>query len=70
MRSTAWIGVTARLRDAQITLVQGATTSEKNDLGFVPLCTRPVRVGWVHGGASASTPTVWRAALAEPSTPR
>lgn len=35
--TTAWIGFTAKLRDAVIALEQGATSSEKTDLGFVPL---------------------------------
>jgi hypothetical protein len=33
----AWVGVTAKIRDATVALEQGATASEKNDLGFVPL---------------------------------
>jgi hypothetical protein len=33
----AWIGVTAKIRDATIALEQGGTTSRKDDLGFVPL---------------------------------
>lgn len=36
-RTTAWIGLTAKVRDAVIALEQGATTSRKDDLGFVPL---------------------------------
>ena len=36
-RSTAWLGFTAKVRDASIGLAQGATTSRKDDLGFVPL---------------------------------
>jgi hypothetical protein len=36
-RTTAWIGVTAKVRDAVIALEQGGTTSRKDDLGFVPL---------------------------------
>ncbi len=36
-RTRAWIGFTAKVRDAVISLEQGATTSEKTDLGFVPL---------------------------------
>jgi len=36
-RTTAWIGFTAKVRDAVIRLEQGETTSEKDDLGFVPL---------------------------------
>jgi hypothetical protein len=36
-RIGAWIGVTAKLRDAVVEVEQGATTSRKTDLGFVPL---------------------------------
>jgi len=36
-RTRAWIGVTAKLRDAVVELEQGATTSRKTDVGFVPL---------------------------------
>jgi hypothetical protein len=36
-RTTAWVGVTAKVRDAVIALEQGGTTSRKEDLGFVPL---------------------------------
>jgi hypothetical protein len=36
-RATAWVGFTAKLRDAVIALKQGTTTSRKDDLGFVPL---------------------------------
>lgn len=36
-RTRAWIGGTAKLRDAVVELEQGATTSRKTDLGFVPL---------------------------------
>lgn len=36
-RWTWWTGFTAKVRDAKIELVQGATTSRKTDLGFVPL---------------------------------
>ena len=32
-----WIGLTAKIRDARIALEQGATASEKTDVGFVPL---------------------------------
>lgn len=32
-----WIGFTAKIRDAVIALEQGGTSSEKTDLGFVPL---------------------------------
>ena len=36
-RSAAWIGFTAKIRDATIALGQGATSSRKDDVGFVPL---------------------------------
>lgn len=36
-RTTAWLGFTGKIRDASIALTQGATTSKKDDLGFVPL---------------------------------
>ncbi len=36
-RTAAWVGFTAKLRDAVIELQQGPTTSRKTDLGFVPL---------------------------------
>ncbi|HEX6252415.1 MAG TPA: hypothetical protein VFZ56_13410 [Gemmatimonadaceae bacterium] len=36
-RSSAWAGFTAKIRDAEIALAQGATASRKDDLGFVPL---------------------------------
>jgi hypothetical protein len=32
-----WVGVTAKVRDAKIELRQGDTTSQDDDLGFVPL---------------------------------
>ena len=32
-----WIGFTAKIRDARISLAQDAVTAEKTDLGFVPL---------------------------------
>ena len=35
--TTAWVGFTAKLRDAVIRLEQDGTRSEKTDLGFVPL---------------------------------
>ena len=35
--TTAWVGFTAKIRDAVIRLEQGGTTGEKTDLGFVPL---------------------------------
>ena len=37
MRTSAWVGFTAKVRDATIALEQGATKSRKDDLGFVPL---------------------------------
>lgn len=36
-RWTWWTGFTAKVRDAKIELRQGATTSGKDDVGFVPL---------------------------------
>ena len=36
-RWTWWTGITAKVRDAKIELGQGAVTSRKTDLGFVPL---------------------------------
>ena len=36
-RTTARLGVSAKVRDATIRLTQGATSSRKDDLGFVPL---------------------------------
>jgi hypothetical protein len=36
-RTSAWIGFTAKVRDATIALEQGATASRKDDVGFVPL---------------------------------
>jgi hypothetical protein len=36
-RSAAWIGFTAKIRDATIALEQGSTASRKDDVGFVPL---------------------------------
>ena len=36
-RSRAWIGVTAKLRVAEIAVQQGTVESSKDDVGFVPL---------------------------------
>jgi hypothetical protein len=36
-RRTAWVGFTAKVRDALVSLEQGTTASRKDDLGFVPL---------------------------------
>lgn len=36
-RTAAWVGLTAKVRDAMIALEQGGTKSRKDDLGFVPL---------------------------------
>ena len=36
-RWTWWAGLTAKIRSAEIALAQGATSSRKPDLGFVPL---------------------------------
>jgi steroid 5-alpha reductase family enzyme len=35
--SAAWLGFTAKVRDASIRLAQGSSASRKDDLGFVPL---------------------------------
>jgi hypothetical protein len=46
----AWIGVTAKIRDATIGLEQNGTASRKDDLGFVPLlhlaAQRRLAPGW------------------------
>jgi hypothetical protein len=36
-RTTAWVGFTAKVRDATVELVQGATRRRKDNVGFVPL---------------------------------
>ena len=36
-RTSAWVGFTAKVRDATVALEQGTTASRKDDLGFVPL---------------------------------
>ena len=36
-RGEAWIGFTAKLRDAEVKLVQGERSADDTDLGFVPL---------------------------------
>jgi hypothetical protein len=36
-RTSAWVGFTAKVRDAEVSLEQGATSATKDDLGFVPL---------------------------------
>lgn len=36
-RSEAWVGFTAKIRDATVALEQGGTASRKDDFGFVPL---------------------------------
>src|SRR5512143_1243120 len=36
-RTSAWIGFTAKVRDATIALTQNGTASRKDDVGFVPL---------------------------------
>ncbi len=36
-RAAAWLGLTAKVRDATVALSQGSTSSRKDDLGFVPL---------------------------------
>ncbi len=48
--SRAWVGLTAKVRDASIGLVQGSTNSRKDDVGFVPLlhfaAERRLGTGW------------------------
>lgn len=50
-RSAAWVGFTAKIRDATVALEQGGTSSRKDDLGFVPLLHLALRhrfaPGWV-----------------------
>lgn len=36
-RTTAWVGFTAKVRDATVALEQGATASRKDNVGLVPL---------------------------------
>jgi hypothetical protein len=48
--SSAWIGITAKIRDASIGLSQGSVRSKKDDLGFVPL---------LHVEASRAIGTRW-----------
>ena len=36
-RTSAWVGFTAKVRDATVALEQGPTASRKDDVGFVPL---------------------------------
>jgi len=36
-RAAAWLGLTAKVRDASVRLEQGATRGRKDDLGLVPL---------------------------------
>lgn len=35
--TTAWLGLTAKVRDASVVLAQGSVQGRKDDLGFVPL---------------------------------
>jgi hypothetical protein len=53
-RWTWWVGFTAKIRDANIELHQGSTTSRKTDLGFVPL---------LHLSADSRFSTRWRLIL-------
>jgi hypothetical protein len=53
-RWTWWVGFTAKIRDANIALRQGSTTSRKTDLGFVPL---------LHLSANSRFGTRWRLIL-------
>ena len=36
-RTSAWVGFTAKVRDAEVSLAQDGTSGRKDDLGFVPL---------------------------------
>lgn len=49
-RSSAWVGFTAKIRDASIGLSQGSVRSKKDDVGFVPL---------IHFAASRRIGTRW-----------
>jgi hypothetical protein len=51
---TWWVGFTGKVRDANIELEQGGTTSRKTDLGFVPL---------LHVAGDRRLGTRWRARL-------
>jgi hypothetical protein len=51
---TWWIGFTAKIRDANIELRQGSTSSRKTDLGFVPL---------LHVAADRRLSPSWRVRL-------
>jgi len=53
-RASAWVGATAKLRDAVIELEQGSTSSRKDDLGFVPL---------LHLAGEWRVAPAWRALL-------
>lgn len=53
-RSTAWLGFTAKVRDATIALAQDVTASRKENLGFVPLL--HLAGDWRPGGS-------WRLSL-------
>lgn len=49
-QSSAWVGFTAKIRDASIGLSQGSVRSKKDNVGFVPL---------LHVGASRTIGTGW-----------
>ena len=53
-RTTAWVGITAKVRDAVVALEQGSVASRKDDLGFVPL---------LHAAAEWRFAPPWRLAL-------
>jgi hypothetical protein len=53
-RTTAWVGATAKIRDAVIALEQGATSGRKDDVGFVPL---------LHVAADWAVSPSWRLGL-------
>ncbi len=50
-RSIAWLGFTAKVRDASIALEQAGASSRKDDLGFVPL----LHLAWRRRFASTWT---------------
>ena len=50
-RSMAWIGLTAKVRDATIALDQSGVSSRKDDLGFIPL----LHIAWRRRFASTWT---------------
>ena len=71
-RTTAWVGLTAKVRDATVELEQGATASRKDNVGFVPFLHLAGEASGAprRAGASRSTPTRSPEAPAAPSTRR